>query len=212
MEKATLRFTSLFFYIFVLTSIVSAQNNKSKSKLGKISCPEKRWVIFHPFIAKKTYNLTRYSRSVADSIKNTDILDGDINGGQVDAFKHAYWMSTLSQNIKWKKALKLGKAHEKGNYKSHKKRTRKGMKETHDKISSDMDMWNNHRGIEIGRAFKGESLIVIQQAIIDSIQSGKMRIIKKNISGQFLDCEGNVIPKDHLVGKWENEKCLVPSN
>jgi hypothetical protein len=212
MEKVTLRFISLFFCILVLTSTVSAQNNKSKSNFGKISCPEKRWVIFHPFIAKKTYNLTRYTQSVADSIKNTNILDGDINGGQVDAFKHAYWMATLSQNIKWKKALKLGKAHEKGNYKSHKKGARKGLKETHDKISSDMDMWNNHRGIEIGRALKESDRIIIQQMVIDSIHAGKMKIIKKNSSGHYLDCSGNLIPADSLSGKWENVKCLVPSN
>ncbi len=180
--------------------------------MGKISCPEKWWVIFHPFIAKKTYQITRYVRSVADSVKKTNILDGDINGGQVDAFKHSYWMATLSQNIKWKKALKLGKAHEKGNYKSHKKGIRKGIKETHDKISSEMDMWNNHRGIKIGGKYEESSRIVIKQIVIDSIQAGVMRIIKKNSSGKYLDCEGNIIPPDSLNGKWENNKCLVPSD
>ena len=212
MEKVTLRLISLFFCIFILTSIVSAQSKRSGSNLGKISCPEKWWVIFHPFIAKKTYQITRYVRSVADSVKKTNILDGDISGGQVDAFKHSYWMATLSQNIKWKKALKLGKAHEKGNYKSHKKGIRKGIKETHDEISSEMDMWNNHRGIEIGRKYQEASRLNTKQIVIDSIQAGVMRKIKKNYSGQYLDCEGNIIPPDSLKGKWENDKCLVPSD
>ncbi len=75
-----------------------------------------------------------------------------------------------------------------------------------------MDLWNNQKGLEIGMALKGADLIIIQQAIIDSIQSGKMRIIKKNSSGQYLDCEGNIIPPDSLSGRWENDKCLVPSN
>jgi len=201
----------LFLLVFlILTSGSFAQSKKSN--LGKISCAEKWWVISHPFIAKKTYNLTRYARSVADTIIKLDILDGDISGGQVDAFKHAYWMAILSQNIRWKAALKLGKAHEKGNYKSHKKGVRKGYTETHDKVSSDMDMWNNHRGIEIGRKFPESSKMASKQMVIDSIQAGVMRIIWKNSGKEYLDCEGNIIPQENHLGKWENDKCLVSSN
>ena len=121
------------------------QKNTKKTQRPKISCPEKRWAVFHPFIAKKSYNLTKETLQVTDSVKNSKILDGDINGGQVDAFKHAYWMALLSQNIKYKKALKLGKAHEKGNYKSFKKSLRKGFQTSQDQRSSEMDLWNNHR-------------------------------------------------------------------
>lgn len=30
--------------------------------------------------------------------------------------------------------------------------------------------------------------------------------------GIFLDCDGNIIPNEHLKGKWENNKCLVGSD
>ena len=73
-------------------------------------------------------------------------------------------------------------------------------------------MWNNHRGIEIGRALKKTDRIIIQQMVIDSIHAGKMKIIKKNSSGHYLDCSGSLIPADSLSGKWKNRKCLVPSN
>lgn len=210
MIKVTRGLIPLIFALLVLTSESFAQNKKSN--LGKISCAEKWWVVFHPFIAKKTYNLTRYARTVADSVKKSDVLDGDISGGQVDAFKHAYWMVILSQNIRWRAALRLGKAHEKGNYKSHKKGVRKGYAETHDKISSDMDMWNNHRGIEIGRKHPESSRMATKQMVIDSIQTGGMRIIFKNSAKEFLDCEGIIISSEDHLGKWENDKCLVPSD
>ena len=112
--------------LLILTSGSFAQDKKSN--LGKISCAEKWWVCIPSIYCEKNIQLTRYARNVADSVKKSDVLDGDISGGQVDAFKHAYWMSTLSQNIRWKAALRLGKAHEKGNYKSHKKGVRKGLR------------------------------------------------------------------------------------
>lgn len=210
MIKVTRGLIPLIFALLVLTSESFAQNKKSN--LGKISCAEKWWVVSHPFIAKKTYNLTRYARTVADSVKKSDVLDGDISGGQVDAFKHAYWMAILSQNIRWKAALRLGKAHEKGNYKSHKKGVRKRQVETHDRVSSEMDMWNNHRGIEIGKKYTDLSRASTKQMVIDSIQTGVMRIIWKNSEKEFLDCDGQVIPTKNHLGKWKNDKCLVPSN
>ncbi|MEZ5194939.1 MAG: hypothetical protein R2764_00640 [Bacteroidales bacterium] len=178
----------------------------------KANCPEKWWGISHPFIVKKSIQITKQALRDSDSIGSTNTLDSDLSGGQLDAFKHSYWMSLLVRDIKERKALKLGIAHEKGNYKSFKKRIGKGEKTTHDKPGSDMDLWNNRIGIEIGKTHKKDSRIILQQAVIDSIKAGKMRILYKNKSGQYLNCEGELIPQDSLSGKWENEKCLVPSN
>ena len=144
----------LMIYGFSLDSF--AQKNKNNQRTT-VSYPEKRWAVFHPFIAKKSYILTKEALYVADSIKNSSTLDGDIAGGQVDAFKHAYWMALLSQHIKGRKALKLGKAHEKGNYKSFKKSIRKGFPTSNDKRSSEMDLWNNQKGIQIGLDLTGSS-------------------------------------------------------
>jgi len=211
-EKVTWRTLFILLVICANSFLADAQEKNPVPDISKTSCPEKRWALFHPFIAKKSYRLTKDALHIADSIKNSGTLDGDTHGGQVDAFKHAYWMAILSQHIKYKKANKLGKAHEKGNYKSFIRNKRKSFQTSHDKVSSEMDLWNNQKGLEIGLILKGHELIIIQQAIIDSIQAGKMKIISKNASGQFLDCEGNIIPKENLIGIWENEKCLIPSN
>lgn len=186
--------------------------NIPRQKSQKISCQEKWWAVKHLFIADKAFKLTQYSLSVTDSIGRTKTLGGNINGGQLDAFKHAYWMATLTQNFNWKKAQSLGLAHEKANYRSFVKASKKGTTDGHDQISADMDLWNNEKGLAIGLACKCCDQNMLKQVVLDSIQGGSMRIIRTNSEGKFLDKEGNPLPAENYKGKWVNDKCLIPSN
>jgi len=118
-------------------------------------------------------------------------------------------MALCARNMKSKKALKLGKAHEKGNYLDFKK----GHEEEGilpDKSSMEMDLWNNNKGIEISEKYKNISKDSLKNIIIQALQQGEMKIIKTNFQGEYLDCNGNKIEISN--GKWDNEKCLVPSN
>jgi hypothetical protein len=190
---------------------LQAQKASVYKKFCELSRFEKCWVLFHPFIARKTWSITQQILLVNDSLAKTTTLDGDKNGGQVDAFRHAYWMASLSENIGWRKALKLGRAHEKANYLDYKKHILEEGQHP-DKASGDMDLYNNNIGIEIGKEninVKGQEL---QQLIISGILAGKMKIIKKDTHGNFLDEQNNIIPSDSLKGKWNNGKCLVNSN
>lgn len=176
-----------------------------------LSTPEKCWVIFHPFKAKKALKITREALAVTDSVIKANILGRDLNGGRADAFKHSYWLARLTQEIGVKAALKLGKAHEKGNYQFYKK----GKKEDGflpDKPSSEMDLYNNDAGSAIARNNLQASKTEMAGLIISAIQSGKMKILKKDSKGNFLTCSGKIINKEDLKGKWENEKCLVNSD
>ena len=138
-------------------------------------------------------------------------MDGDANGGKVDAFRHAFWMTLLSQKMRWRKAYRLGKAHEKGNYLDYKKHCLEDGAFP-DKVSSDMDLWNNNIGLQIGATNKGISSDSLKSIVIEHIRNGKMKIIKKNIQGQFLDINENIIESDSLKGKWENQKILINSD
>ncbi|MBK6839510.1 MAG: hypothetical protein IPG90_15685 [Bacteroidetes bacterium] len=66
-----------------------------------------------PVHRKKTWKITEQARMETKSLLLDSRLDGDEDGGQLDAFRHAFWMASLSQKICWRKALKLGIAHEK---------------------------------------------------------------------------------------------------
>ena len=165
----------------------------------------------HPFIAVKTWKITQFVLKVTDSVNVSGLLDGDPNGGQVDAFRHAYWMATLSHNICWKKAYKLGVAHEKGNYLQY-KHNKKEDQAVPDKISSDMDFWNNNKGLLIGRGNKTAGTYELKALVLEAIMAGELIVIKKNRKGEFLDADGQIINPDSLKDLWINNKCLVPSN
>jgi len=110
--------------ILLFTSCFSFSQSSWK-KFKKLSSAKKIWIIFHPFKAKKAQRISKEAYRVADSIKKSPVLDGDGAGGQVDAFRHAFWMASLRQEIGKNAARSLGKAHERENYQTYKKRKRK---------------------------------------------------------------------------------------
>ncbi|MFC4267879.1 DUF6973 domain-containing protein [Polaribacter marinivivus] len=198
----------VFLLLFLSTQIFSQSN---LDDFFKLSGPKKTWVLLHPFKAKKSLEISNETNRVADSIKKTNLLDGDGNGGQVDAFRHAYWMARLRQEIGKTAARSLGKAHEKENYQTFKKRKLEdGV--VPDEISSTMDLWNNEKGLELTRKGSAISKKGLIFRVINAIHQGKMKIIKKDKKGNFLSCEGKVISVNSLKGKWKNNKCLVGSD
>lgn len=195
------------FWVMFLLIGCSSQLTASYKKLSK---PEKAWVVFHPFKAKKAASLSNDAIKVTDSIKTAGIIGHDNNGGRLDAFKHGFWMARLSQHIGKKAALKLGKAHEKGNYLDFKKgRPEDG--QLPDKTASDMDLYNNKIGVKLGQTHKTSSKNTTIALLLSAVKDGQLKMIKKDAQGNFLTCDGTLIPKDSLLGKWENEKCLVPT-
>ena len=177
----------------------------------KLSKPEKSWLLFHPLKAKKAFLISKEAVEVKDSISNFGSIGKDNNGGRLDAFKHSYWMARLSQGIGKRAALKLGKAHEKGNYLTFKKQK---LEDSYvpDKASSTMDLYNNNFGLVLGYTNKKASKKKIIQQILLALKKGELRILSKDTSGRFLDCKGFVIPKDSLKLRWVNRKCLMLSS
>ncbi|WP_339659565.1 hypothetical protein [uncultured Polaribacter sp.] len=166
--------------------------------------------MLHPFKAKKALAISMEAKKVSDSIKNTNLLDGDGSGGQVDAFRHAYWMARLHQEIGKSAARSLGKAHEKENYLTFKKRKLEdGV--VPDEISSEMDLYNNEQGLQLISKGSEVSNKGLMYRIINAIQNGEMKIIKKNEQGNFLTCDDQLISSESLQGKWKNNKCLISS-
>jgi hypothetical protein len=197
----------IIFFVFIVSPVTS----QPKHPFTSLSCPEKRWVILHPFVAKKAYRLSLQAKETAASLLADTAFDGDENGGQVDAFRHAYWMALLSQQICWKKARSLGRAHEKGNYRAFRKGlTEEGVRP--DSVSGAMDLFNNARGLEIGRSRKAITDAALRQAVRDSVLSGRMKIIRKDVKGIPVDCNGNVIDVQLYRAAWALPKCLVASD
>lgn len=198
---------AIFSFFLVVFFNASAQDSNFK-KFRALSGPEKCWVIFHPFVAKKALKISEKTRIITKEIQQKKLLKGNGNGGQVDAFRHTFWMASLTQEIGKRRARSLGKKHEKGNYKDFKKR-RLEDGEIPDKISSEMDLFNNEVGIKIG--VKSNPL-ELQNVIVDVVLKGSCKVIKKDESGNFLDCDSNILSPESLKGEWDNNKCLEWSN
>ncbi|MCL7762081.1 hypothetical protein MPF19_01550 [Polaribacter sp. Z014] len=200
---------SLFILIILFTIQTFGQSNFKS--FFKLSPPIKKWVFFHPFKATRSLKISKETNRVSDSIAKTDVLDKDGAGGQVDAFRHAFWMARLSQEMGENSARSLGEAHEKENYLTYKKqKLEDGV--VPDEISSEMDLHNNEEGLKLitkGSLVSKKGLIY---RIINAINKGKMKIIKKDKKGNFLTCKGEVIKREELKGKWKNNKCLIASN
>ena len=181
-----------------------------KKEFSSLSSPEKWWVFWHPFKAKKALEVSIRTLSITDSIKKTGSIGMDINGGKLDAFKHCLWMVTLSNKIGEKAALKLGRAHEKGNYHSF---LEGNLEDGYlpDKVSSDMDLFNNKIGAKHSRNYSISTEEEFIHLTLELLDQGALRIIKKE-GDIFLSCQGEKIPEASLLGTWENSKCLVPSN
>jgi hypothetical protein len=200
---------TLLLLFFTVSISLNAQSN-FKIFL-KSSCPIKTWVVLHPFKAKKAFAISIESNKVSDSIAKTNLLDGDASGGQVDAFRHAYWLARLHQEIGKNAARSLGKAHEKDNYLTFKRNElEEGV--VPDEISSTMDLYNNEEGLKLTKRSSKTSRNSLVYKIINAIKAGEMKIIKKDKEGNFLTSEGTKISLASLKGKWENNKYLVASD
>lgn len=194
--------------LIFLSSQISAQSNWEKFK--KLSTPYKKWVLLHPFKAKKGLEISMEATRVSDSIAKTDLLDKDIAGGQVDAFRHAYWSARLQQEIGKRAAISLGKTHERDNYLTFKKnKTENGI--LPDQASKDMDLFNNNVGLRFTKKGIRSTQREITQKILKAILHGDLKVIKKDSAGNYLTCNGALIPSEKLGNSWQNSKCLIPS-
>lgn len=203
------RFVILFLLTLTYTSSRSQSILKQYRALPKA---EKRWVRHHPCAALKVRTITYLVRKEVIEYSRKNLVDTLFNGGTADAFRHCYWMALCAQKIGSKKALSLGEAHEKGN----REQFEKGLTEDailQDSISCLMDLYNNRIGIGLVSDQKSKDAETLKFHILEKIKQGELMILKRNISNQFIDCEGNTVIKP--IGhqrKWQLPYCLVTSN
>lgn len=185
--------------------------NSTLHSFFQLSSAEKKWAMGHPFIAKKAWEITQRCLFVTDSLGEKGIPDRDPSGGKLDAFRHSFWMATLSEKIGVRKSLSLGRAHEKGNYRDF-KRNRFEEGNIPDKVASDMDLFNNKIGTEIGLALKDTNEKQVVDSILKAISRGSMRIVFKDSLGRSCDSSFMPIPEKDLHGRWVTPRVLVPSD
>jgi len=199
--------------VFVIMLTTVSLHGKGKWKAWRaLSRPEKCWSIVHPIKARTVYECAKRARYVTDSLRKAEVLTDD-NGGQLDAFRHAYWMALMiDAGIHEKVARRVGQKHERGNYLDFKKgKLEEGLRT--DSLASVMDLRNNDVGIQLGKKYSssGGKLSLIEM-IMTEIADGKLWILKKDAEGNYRTCENKQIDLTLYGGKWFIPKCLVSSN
>lgn len=198
-----------------LLAVVFAQQVEACPKdkpFRRLSRPEKVWTVLHPFKARKVYLCAQRARFVTDSLEKDGTLL-DKNGGQLDAFRHAYWMALMIESGLPERAVrKVGENHEKGNYLDFKKGKLEDSVRA-DSMSCVMDLKNNDVGISLGNEFmRGDKSVTLIRLILIHIWNGKLFILRKDAAGKYLNCEDEVINMEKYEGKWSIPKCLVSSD
>lgn len=199
-------------YIAIIFSLPAVAQ---KGAFRSLPAPEKRWVLAHPFIARKCYRIAQTAQQLTDSLVKAGQLDPRANGSNQDAFRHCCWMALLVQEIPASRARHLGEVHEAGNYWTYRHRkTEEGV--LPDSMATVMDLANNETGITIGIALRkstngSASKQQVAAAVFDAVFSGKCVQLRRNSSGNFVSCEGRELLPEAWKGKWNIPKCLEPS-
>ncbi len=194
---------------FLLISSVGYSQSDIKSR--EVSCPEKWWAVTHPFVAIKAIRLSREARRLVKNDTIQRLFGTDGNGGGLDAFRHTYWMASLSQYIGERKALKLGLAHEKGNEKDiRKNRLEDGW--VPDNVSIEMDLHNNAIGVKLASKKAPMTQNALVKKVHDVFLNGRLVVIKKDTAFNSLSIGGEIIPNESWQGKLDSPRALIPSN
>jgi hypothetical protein len=199
-------------FIFLITIFFSYLGVNAQSPLrqfSKVSHAERVWAVLHPCCAIKAFHISQHVLDYLQKMPLDSINDGDGNGGNLDAFRHMLWMSSLSQKIGKRRALSLGRAHERGDKQFFNKKRKSYDGELPDQTGSEMDLKNNLIGVDLGLRLKGCSEQTLADSIRQLMASGKVWRIKKDTAGNFYDIDGNKIDLRKYQGKWQNPKCLM---
>lgn len=173
---------------------------------------QNRWAVFHPFAALKLLKHKAFADSMYSSVKNTSVLDKYENGGQLDAYRHIFTMAFFSRYVAVRKLRKLGKAHEKDNYRQFLKAC-KEEQELPDSLGSVMDLLNNETGFTLFTFSRENHPRLLSEKVMQLIKAGKAIIMKRDAQGRYLDCNGHPLTETHFkIKSWSLPKCLVASD
>ena len=193
-------------FLFVSFHVLVSAQTKAFKQLSKY---EKRWALWHLFAALQLKKHQAEMYAAYKEVKQQNILDVYENGGKLDAFRHIFAMTYFSKYISIKKLRRLGIAHEKGNYLQYLNDQTDEGGELPDSLSSVMDVRNNDIALSLAKEVKKLSTEEIKQKIINLILAGGGFIIKRNVEGLYVDCEGNIISRGRMYKRWDIPKCLT---
>jgi hypothetical protein len=189
---------------------IAFQSVSSAAQTPSLSLYEKRWALRHPVTALRIKKISRQLLPLYQDTLARERLDRYASGGQLDAFRHVFYMAAFAQKINVSKLRELGRAHEKANYEQF-KRGGQEEGEVPDSLGSVMDLANNELGFKMGTKYKKMSLNELRSLVIQAVWEGEATILIRNAYGRYVDCNGREITAQELR-RWNTPKCLDHSS
>ena len=198
---------SLILILFLLCFENSFSQNFQKI-FFEINTKDKLWIISKPISSLKVKKVTKEVNSILIGKSNGKFLDQDLQGGQIDAFRHILLLYKLSSEIGIEKARRFGNIYESYNKKVFKTTANSG----YDYASEMMDKFNNELGIYLFLKMDKVSDIQIIDEIKKQIIEGNARKISKDGKGRSVGKDFNIIEDSIWKKEWYNQRVLIQTN
>ncbi|MDD4829386.1 MAG: hypothetical protein PHE13_02675 [Bacteroidales bacterium] len=198
---------SLILILFLLCFENSFSQNFQKI-FFEINTKDKLWIISKPISSLKVKKVTKEVNSILIGKSNGKFLDQDLQGGQIDAFRHILLLYKLSSEIGIEKARRFGNIYESYNKKVFKTTANSG----YDYASEMMDKFNNELGIYLFLKMDKVSDIQIIDEIKKQIIEGNARKISKDGKGRSVGKDFNIIEDSIWKKEWYNQRLLIQTN
>lgn len=205
----TVKIGTVFFLIAIFLLPFCTVKSQNKKMLFKSLNPQNKiWAVTHIVQIKKALHVSEQVLNTMDSLYAERIFATNTEGGHLDAFRHIYWMYSLSSEIGVENARRIGIIYEDYNryvfdnqYNS-----------SYDKAGRLMDEYNNEVGLYLYSKIGSKDKSIVLENIKNLIINGYAKIISKDKLLRSLDRNNEIIPDSLWKGKWENERCLINSN
>ncbi len=133
---------------------------KYSENWSELTRDEKSYVLLHPWYADEIKENSRKALKKAQDLFG----GGSLHNGAGDAFRHCYWSALLARDIGGDNAQQFTSAHE--------------SKLGNPKIEKEMDLYNNGKGIEIGRKNPNALDNVLANMCQNAVLKGELKVIK----------------------------------
>ncbi|MBO5839051.1 MAG: hypothetical protein J6R06_05185 [Bacteroidales bacterium] len=185
---------------------MQAQN--TKELFQSMNIQNKIWAVANAKTLTKALDISEKVLQTMDSLYQAKNFETNVEGSKYDAFRHVFWMYSLSSEIGKTKSRKIGVIYEDYNEYVFLTKPLSG----YDFAGRTMDEYNNEVGLSLfDKIGKQEKEIVIEN-IKDLISKGYVKIIAKDKNQNSLDKEGNVIKEEEWKSNWKNNRYLINSN
>lgn len=196
----------LLFLFLVSFLSLSAQDQKMLFK--SIKFQDKIWVTANINNIKKALIVSNHVLVKMDSLYKTGNFETNVEGSKYDAFRHVFWMYSLSSEIGKTKSRKIGVIYEDYNEYVFLTKPLSG----YDFAGRTMDEYNNEVGLYLFSKIGKQETEEVFENIKDLISKGYAKIIAKDKNQNSLDKNNKIIPEEQWKKEWKNNRYLINSN